>query len=330
MPVRLSVRSRTTSLAATVIAAAVALACVAGCSSSSSGGAKGTTGGTAPSGSSSTPVADASSASTDSGLAHAQAELTKYEATRNTFAEIAKIANVPNLKGKTVWYIPIGNSVPILSTIGTGMSAALATLGANVHVCDGNFLPTTIASCMNTAANQGADAVVTGFVDYALIPTAFNNLVSHHIPVLVGGEQPSGGRKTDKQLAFFDVSAEAQQAFKLMSDAVVADSKGVGRDARRSPHRLLAHHDQQRPRYQGDQAVLREVHRAFDRHANAEPEQARLRGQRGAGLEPRHQVRDRSAGRVRTARRVRYRQRRLHQQGQDRDAPAARPPGCRQ
>jgi ribose transport system substrate-binding protein len=215
MLVRLSVRTRARSLATTTVAASVALACVAGCSSST----------TASSSTGSSGGSD-SSTNTDSGLAYAKAQLTKYEATRNTFAAIGTVANVPDLKGKTVWYIPIGNSVPILSTIGSGMSAALKTLGANVHVCDGNFLPTTIAGCMNTAANQSADAVVTGFVDYALIPTAFNNLVSHHIPVLVGGEQPSGGRTTDKTLAFFDVSAESQQAFKLMSDAIISDSNG--------------------------------------------------------------------------------------------------------
>ena len=45
--------------------------------------------------------------------------------------------------------------------------------------------------------------MVTGFVDYQLVPTAFNNLVAHHIPVLVAGETPDGGKTSTAQLGFY-------------------------------------------------------------------------------------------------------------------------------
>jgi ribose transport system substrate-binding protein len=216
--VTLSLRSRAASSVITGAVAAVALVCVAGCSSSK---------GTATAADSGLANAT-STVTTDEGLAHAKDQLAKYAVARDSFGTVVPVANVPDLHGKTVWYIPIGASVPVLSTIGVAMTDALKNLGADVHVCDGKFLPTTIGGCMTTAVNQGASAIVTGFVDYSLIPTAFQNVVAHHIPVLVGGEPPSSGQTSNSKLAFFDVSGLTRTAFKLMSDAAIVDSNGSG------------------------------------------------------------------------------------------------------
>jgi ribose transport system substrate-binding protein len=203
----LSIRSRV----AAVLAAVAAIALLAACSSGTdTTAATGDTGGT----------------SSSDGVAYARAQLAKYSATRDTYGTPVALSTVPDLHGKTVWYVPIGTGVPVLTTIGTQMREALGKLGASVHVCDGKFQPTTIASCMNTAATQGASAVVTGFVDYSAAPSAFQNLVSKGIPVLVGGEPVSGGATPGENLGFFDPSGLTQQAFKLMSDAAIADSNG--------------------------------------------------------------------------------------------------------
>lgn len=210
-------RSKASSLAATAAAATLALVCVAGCSSSGNDSAAATSG-----------LASAPTTSTtDAGLAHAKDQIAKYSATRDSFGKVAPLSSAPDLHGKTIWYIPIGAGVPVLSTIGTAMTEALKNLGADVHVCDGKFLPTTISACMTTAVNQGASAVVTGFVDYALLPTAFQNVISHHIPVLVGGEPVAAGVSASKDLGFFDVSGLTRTAFRLMSDAAIVDSAGT-------------------------------------------------------------------------------------------------------
>lgn len=205
-----SLRSRAVSLAAAALTASALAAC------SSSGG-------------SDHPGATAGgSASAAQGVAYAKAQLAKFENTRNSYGTPAPVSKAPDLHGKNVWYVPIGTGVPVLATIGNAMTEALGKLGASVHVCDGKFQPTTVASCMSNAVTQGADAVVTGFVDYASAPSAFQNIVTKGIPVLVGGEAPSGGATPGPKLGFFDPSGLTQQAFTLMSDAVIADSSGNG------------------------------------------------------------------------------------------------------
>ncbi len=196
------------------VSAAVALA-TAACGSSSSGG-----------GSSSSPTSGAtSSAGTTSQFA---ADIAQYSGPETSYPSIPALAGgVKSLAGKTVWYIPIGDSVPILATFGTGVQQALAAAGLKYHLCDGKFLPTDIASCLQQAQTQGADAVITGYIDYALLPSAFMNLTSHHIPVLVAGEDPDGGVTASTASLAFDAGDTAlDQLQKLQMESVIADSGG--------------------------------------------------------------------------------------------------------
>jgi len=163
-------------------------------------------------------------ASTD--IASAQADLAKFAGEVSRYASLKPVSGVSAVKGKTVWYVPIGSAAPILNAFGVGMQQALAKLGMNFHTCDGKFLPTTIASCMNQAATQGADGVVTGYVDYKLVPTAFENLVSHHIPVLVAGEASDTGKADSAALAFDDTTPTLELVQKLAAESVIVDSSG--------------------------------------------------------------------------------------------------------
>jgi ribose transport system substrate-binding protein len=153
--------------------------------------------------------------------------LAKYSGTVDQYPEVPSLpGGVSAFKGKTVWYVPIGSAVPILNAFGVGVQQAMSAVGINTQVCDGKFLPTTIASCLNQAATQGADAVITGYIDYQLVPTAFDNLVSKNIPVLIAGEQPSGGKTNSSKLAFYDTSDSINILQRLAADAIIADSGG--------------------------------------------------------------------------------------------------------
>ena len=198
-----------------LIGVAVAASCaLAGCGSSGSAATKAT-------GSSSGAAATGGT----NNVAYAKAQVAKYEKGLPV-AAVDKIATMPSLKGKTVWYIPIGNSIPVLAAYGTAIDGALAHLGAHGHVCDGNFLPTAIAQCMGQAVSQGAYAVITAFVDYSLVPTAFTNLVNHHIPVVLAGVASTDGRKSDSSLAFFDTTDELKLLEQIQADAAISDSNG--------------------------------------------------------------------------------------------------------
>jgi ABC-type sugar transport system substrate-binding protein len=175
---------------------------------------------------------DRGSAESSSGggdeVATAEANVAEYTDAVSSYPEIPEISgDVAALEGKNVWYVPIGAAAPILTAFGTGMEEALREAGINLQTCDGKFVPTAIAACLDQAATQGADAVVTGYVDYELIPTAFDNLVANDIPVLIAGAAPSGGKTSSPELAFYDTTESIQLTQSLMMDAVIADSGGT-------------------------------------------------------------------------------------------------------
>ncbi len=202
---------------------AVTLAAVA-CSSSTSSSGSTSQSAAATGGTQASPSASGSASSV---VAAAQADVTQYTQAVTNYPAQQTATGVNGLRGKTVWYIPIGESVPILATFGVGMQAALSHAGISMHICDGKFVPTFAAACVSQAITQGASGVVTGYIDYASMPNAFNSLVAHHIPVLVAGEAPDGGKTSSTpQLAFITGQSTLNLSQKLLMDAVIADSGG--------------------------------------------------------------------------------------------------------
>lgn len=195
-------------------------ACVLGALLVASGCQSGDSGQTGGSGSAGTKPSAAGMAAN---LARNAEPITEYPAVPPLEGGVAA------LKGKSVWYVPIGSSIPIANAVGAAMDSALATAGVEVHVCDGRLLPDTISACMSQAIAQHADAVVTGFIDYSLVPTAFDGLVSNNIKVLVAGEAPSGGRTSSPQLAFYDATPSFEQAEHLALESVISGSAGKAR-----------------------------------------------------------------------------------------------------
>jgi ribose transport system substrate-binding protein len=203
-------------LAATCLGAVTFVA--AACSSSGGGSSSG--------GSSSSGSSSGSGSGSSSELTAANADVSHYTKQVSSYPAQQTISGISQLKGKSVWYIPIGASVPILAAFGSGMQQALAKVGISYHVCDGKFVPTNAAACISQAETNGASAVVTGYIDYASMPTSFNSLVAHHIPVLIAGEAPDGGKTSHAQLAFFNAIGTLDLMQKLDMDAVIAASKG--------------------------------------------------------------------------------------------------------
>ena len=194
----------------------------------SSGGASSSASAPASSGASSSATSSsaAAAASGSTTPTAAAAGVAQYSSMVTSYAAQQAVPGVSALKGKTVWYIPIGESVPILAAFGTAMQSALSQVGITMKTCDGKFLPTNAAACIAQAISQGADGIVTGYIDYASMPTSFNSLIAHHIPVLVAGEAPDGGKTSSPQLAFFNTQTTLNLKQKLDMDAVIADSGG--------------------------------------------------------------------------------------------------------
>lgn len=137
--------------------------------------------------------------------------------------QLPRIKNIPNLKGKTILFVPFIAS--IFSPDGTGISEALSHFGAKVQTCDGQALPSTTASCMEQAIVMHAAAVITYAVPYQMVPAAYNNLTKNRIPTLVAFQAPVG-KKSSKYLAFQTPDPQLFATGEAVDNAIIASSYG--------------------------------------------------------------------------------------------------------
>ncbi len=170
-------------------------------------------------------AASAATMSAAKGLAYAKAQIADYSG-RAALPTVTPVKHMANLRGKTIWYIPLTNAVDSLAGMGTSMKTALAKVGANVEVCDGGGLPTTVATCLTNAQQQGAAAVVTSYVDYEMAPSSFQALEAAHIPVIVGDEPPDAGVSASKYLQFTYGTQTTQLFASLIAYETIVASGG--------------------------------------------------------------------------------------------------------
>ena len=170
-------------------AAITAAAVLAACSSSSS-----STGSTAAS-SSAPASSSASSASTASaGVTKAQQMVTQLEATTASYpVPTASISGVSALKGKTVYYIPLVQFIPGFVVTAATMKTALAKVGVNLQVCNGNGVPATVASCVQQATGAGAAGIITDAIPYGMAQNALNAAKAKGIPIIITDQIPPSG-----------------------------------------------------------------------------------------------------------------------------------------
>jgi ribose transport system substrate-binding protein len=173
------------------------------------------------SGGGSSPSASGSAAAS---VAYAQQQIAKYSGTSATFtAPGPALKNVASLRGKVVYYVPIGLTVPYFQVVLTGLRAAAAAAGLTVRPCDPAFSPSGVAQCLSQAAHSGASAVITDSIPNAMAQQGINLLESKHIPILVSDQAPQAG--TDA-LAYNSAPTELMTS--LEADWIIADSKGTG------------------------------------------------------------------------------------------------------
>lgn len=170
------------------------------------------------------------SASSSPGVAKAEAQIATFEQPAVFTPAGAALTGVRSaLAGKTVYYVPISQQVPIFPVVETGLKQALATVGARLHVCDGSAGPAATTTCLNQAVTEHAAAVVTDSIPYGFAQQGFAALATHHIPVLLGDEPPVGAAGTPvagtDQLAFLETNQA--RAMSLSADWIIASSGGA-------------------------------------------------------------------------------------------------------
>jgi ribose transport system substrate-binding protein len=191
------------------LAAAAALASLVGACGAGEKGATGN-GSVAPAG-----------ATAAEGVAKAKQEMAALDGAP-TWPDFAKLSKPVDVEGKKFTYVAFGDQVPVIHGVGVGVQQAFQAAGASVNICDGKFNPTAVASCLKTAGDEKVDGVITSFVDYQMAGPAFEALVAKGVKVIVGGVAPSGGRKADKNLAFYDNTPRVIKLHEALSTSAVA------------------------------------------------------------------------------------------------------------
>jgi ribose transport system substrate-binding protein len=189
--------------------AALAAALVAGCTSAG--------------------TATQTSASAAPGVQQAATQVAQFEQATAYQPAGSALAGVRGaLAGETVYYVPIDQQVPIFPVVEAGLSQALASAGARLHVCDGGASPATTTACLNQAIADGAAAVVTDSIPFGFAEQGFLSLEKHHIPILLGDEPSVGAAGTPvagtDELAFLET--DQTRAMSLSADWIIAHSSG--------------------------------------------------------------------------------------------------------
>ncbi|CAN5647041.1 hypothetical protein BH11ACT8_BH11ACT8_01970 [soil metagenome] len=157
------------------------------------------------------------------GVEEATAQLATWAAPVTAYPEEPALSAPVDLTGKNVHIVALGDQIPVIHGVAVGLEDALSAVGATSTICDGKFNPTAVADCLKTAGDQGADAVVSLFIDYEMAGPAFDDLAGQGVKVLVGGVEPSGGRESDDTLAFYDNTARVDALYEAMSVSAVAN-----------------------------------------------------------------------------------------------------------
>lgn len=156
------------------------------------------------------------------GINQAKEAVQAWGAPVTEFPEEPALSTTPDMAGKKVTVIPLGDNIPVIHGVAVGIQDALKAVGATATICDGKFTPTAVADCLKQAGDQGADAVVSLFIDYAMAGTAYDALAAKGVPVLIGGVEPTGGRESDDTLAFYDNTGRVGQLYDAMSMSALA------------------------------------------------------------------------------------------------------------
>ncbi|TVZ04354.1 sugar ABC transporter substrate-binding protein [Trebonia kvetii] len=187
---------------AAITAAAVLAACSSS-STSSSSSAPATSSSPAASTSASASASGAASSTTDAGLAKAQQMVSQLESTTSSYpVPTASISGVSGLKGKTVYYIPLVQFIPGFVVTAATMKVALAKVGLNLQVCNGQGQPSAIASCVQQATGAGAAGIITDAIPYGMAQNALDAAKAKGIPIIITDQYPPAGNKNTDAVTY--------------------------------------------------------------------------------------------------------------------------------
>lgn len=166
-------------------------------------------------------AAATTTAAAASPVAAVEALVAKYRQPSNAFVAPGPAVDASSLKGKTVWFIPLGAVIPALGVEAKGIQEAADGLGVTVKTCDGKLQPAAASACISQATKSGADGILIDSVTPQTVTTALRAAAAAKIPVV----QMFGVAGTNDATTQF-VSLEDRQSHAIAADWIIADSKG--------------------------------------------------------------------------------------------------------
>jgi len=150
--------------------------------------------------------------------------VTQLEATTGSYpVPTASIAGVSKLKGKTVYYIPLVAFIPGFVVTAATMKQALAKVGMNLQVCNGQGQPSAVASCVQQAAGAGAAGIVTDAIPYGMAQNAFDAAKAKGVPIIIADQIPPPGTPSTDAVSYV---AGATNQPSQVAWWMIADSQG--------------------------------------------------------------------------------------------------------
>jgi ribose transport system substrate-binding protein len=133
------------------------------------------------------------------------------------------IKNIASLKGKTVYYIPVSADVPAFAITAAAMKTALASVGAKLTVCSGNFNPSQFAACFSQAIGANAGAIVSDAVAYQITAPLIKKAAAKGIGVVITDVNLDPGRPAAKNIAYISGS---DTQYQVGANWAISDSSG--------------------------------------------------------------------------------------------------------
>jgi ribose transport system substrate-binding protein len=134
------------------------------------------------------------------GVADAQAQVARFEAAPSHPVPSAPIKGVTALKGKTVYYVPLVQQIPGFVLTAASLKTALAKVGMNLQICNGEAQPSAVAACIGQATGAGAAGIILDAIPYQMAANAINAATAKGVPVIVSDQLPptADAKSTDK------------------------------------------------------------------------------------------------------------------------------------
>lgn len=135
------------------------------------------------------------------------------------------LGDASELRGKTVYWIPITSVAPVFTVEQKNATEALAALGIKLQLCDGQATPEVVARCVSQAIAAKAAGIITTSTPPEFARQAFDKAIEADIPMLfVNTKDATMPSEWGKKAVAMPNNWNAQG--KLNNDLIVSDSGG--------------------------------------------------------------------------------------------------------